>query len=66
MDDGIYKLSQKFINEINGILDNRNIYITIDFEHFKNRLLKYFSENDIFLKGILLNTSMRNIHYFIK
>ena len=51
MDDGIYRLSQKFINEINGILDNRNIYITIDFKKIKNRLLKYFSENDIFFKG---------------
>lgn len=50
-DDGIYHLSQNFINEISGIRDNRNIYITIDFEHFKNRLIKYFSDNNTYFKG---------------
>ena len=50
-DDGKYRLNQEFVRKMNGIIDNRNIYVTIHLKDFINKLVKTFSEKDTYFKA---------------
>lgn len=52
--DGNYKLSQKFINEMSGIIDHRNIYITFDLKSFIDKIVASFSEQGTYFKTAIV------------
>lgn len=53
-DDGKYRLNQDFIRKMNGIVDNRNIYLTIYLKDFIDKLVRTFSEKDTYFKTAIV------------
>lgn len=53
-DDGKYRLNQDFIQKMNGIVDNRNIYLTIHLKDFIDKLVRTFSERDTYFKTAIV------------
>ena len=53
-DDGKYRLNQEFVRKMNGIIDNRNIYVTIHLKNFINKLVRTFSEKETYFKAAIV------------
>ncbi|MGS0668303.1 hypothetical protein ACU40O_13190 [Staphylococcus arlettae] len=53
-DDGKYRLNQDFIRKMNGIVDNRNIYLTIYLKDFIDKLVRTFSDKDTYFKTAIV------------
>lgn len=53
-ENGEYKLSEKFIDDLKGIIDGRNIYITVDLQAFINKISCIFSTKDTYFKTAIV------------